>query len=244
MVIEQDEFLAGGAVALTPDVAAACAAEWRTVGVAGDWWTGAERVAIAAEARRARDCPTCAQRKAALSPGLGTDGHDARGALDAVVVDAIHRITTDPGRLSKTWYERVLASGLQPGAYVELVGVIFTLTLVDTFAAAIDATEPVLPSPQRGAPPRVAPEAARPGGARVPIVPPDGWSGPLAQMYQSAPPGSPVANIILALSLVPREQLGLVMLMRHTYRHPVPEITEPQIQLIASTVSAYNDCFY
>ena len=48
---------------------------------AGTWWTGSERLAIAAEARAARDCSLCAKRKAALSP-FSIDGeHDGCGQL-------------------------------------------------------------------------------------------------------------------------------------------------------------------
>lgn len=34
----------------------------------GTWWTGVERRAIATEARAARDCALCSERKAELSP--------------------------------------------------------------------------------------------------------------------------------------------------------------------------------
>ena len=41
---------------------------WTRLASAGTWWTGAERLAIAAEARHALTCDLCRQRKKALSP--------------------------------------------------------------------------------------------------------------------------------------------------------------------------------
>ena len=54
---------------------------WRHVAQPGTWWTGAERVGIAQEVRRAQDCDTCAQRKAALSPYAVEDDHSASPGL-------------------------------------------------------------------------------------------------------------------------------------------------------------------
>lgn len=238
-----DALRTGGAFAVSEDVAEACAGAWDALGSPGEWWTGAERGGIAAEARRARDCATCAKRKTALSPGRGTGGHRPSGLLGVVMVDAVHRIATDPGRLTSAVLADVVSSGNPEAAFVEAVGVIFTQTLVDSLAIALGAPLPRLPDPRPGEPPRVIPEGAGPGGAWVPVLLPDYWTGELAEMYARGPGGS-VANIILALSVVPPEQLNLITLMRRTYRHPEPLLEEPQIQLIASTVSAYNDCFY
>ena len=73
---------------------------WQRLASPGTWWTGAERVAIAAEVRAAWDCALCAQRKEALSPNAVQGAHDGPGELSPVAVEAIHRITTDSGRLS------------------------------------------------------------------------------------------------------------------------------------------------
>lgn len=235
-------FLADGVVPLTQDVARVCASEWNAVGDTGQWWTGTERVAIAAEARRARACSTCDERKASLSPGRGTNGHEPTGVLNDVVVDTVHRITTDPGRLSRSWFDGVLASGLPAGAYVEAVGVISTVTVADTIAAGLAATPARLPDARPGEPDRLAPEAAEPGGAWVPILPPSAWTNEFAALAQAA--SDPMANIMLALSSVQSEHATLIRLMMRTYRHPEPELTKAQVEVIASTVSAFNDCFY
>ncbi len=52
------------------DLLAAQANAWSQIGEPGIWWTGAHRVAIAAETRHATHCPLCAARREALSPGM------------------------------------------------------------------------------------------------------------------------------------------------------------------------------
>ncbi len=238
-------FVDDGIVAVPPDVASACAREWERIGSVGEWWTGRERVHIGAQARRARDCQTCATRRSSLTVGSGTEGHGSDDALGVDVVDTVHRIVTDPGRFTQTRYNDALTNGrIDPAAYVEAVGVIFTTTLVDRLAIALGASLPPLPSAADGTPSRNVSAGAGPGGAWVPLVGPEHWTGELAQIAASIPAGAPVANIILALSLAPSEHLGLITLMRQTYRHPEPALREPQIQLLASTVSAANECFY
>ena len=53
------------------------------------------------------------------------------------MLEVAHRITTDPGRLSREWYQGILDSGLEEAPYVELVGVVATLVSVDTFCRGI-----------------------------------------------------------------------------------------------------------
>ena len=50
------------------DLQAAYQGFWEVLPQPGTWWTGAERVAIAAEVRQAPDCEFCKQRAEALSP--------------------------------------------------------------------------------------------------------------------------------------------------------------------------------
>ena len=81
--------------------------------------TGAERVAIAREVRAARRCAFCAERRAALSPTAVSGAHDAATDLRPAIVDAVHRVVTDPGRLSRCFADEVIA---QPDAFVPNVG--------------------------------------------------------------------------------------------------------------------------
>ena len=63
-------------------------------------------------ARGAAECRLCRERQTALSPNAVPERTTASGALPAVAVDVVHRVSSDPGRLSRAWYEQVLAAGL------------------------------------------------------------------------------------------------------------------------------------
>jgi hypothetical protein len=171
---------------------------------AGTWFTGEQRVAIAAEARAARDCALCRERKSALSP-FSVDGeHDGPGELAPELVDVIHRVITDPGRLSRSWYERVIGAGaIDDAGYVELVAVSVVLNAIDVFARAVGLESAPLPEPEAGAPSSVRPASARHDGAWVPQIPAgaeggDDWHALYADRES-------VPQIGRALSLVPAE---------------------------------------
>lgn len=221
---------------------------------AGTWWTGAERLAIAAEARAARDCALCAERKAALSP-FSIDGvHDGPGGLAAEVVDVVHRIVTDPGRLARSWYEALLADGvLEPERYVELVSVTVVLNALDVFARAIGAPSAPLPAAVAGEPSREGPASARVLGAWVPQIPAGAEGGEdWRALYGDR---EEVPQIGRALSLVPAEVELLQAFSTPHYMH-LDHVTDPgysqpgrvldrmQMELIAARVSAINECFY
>src|SRR5206468_6515452 len=131
------------------------------------------RVAIAAESRHAADCRLCRDRKAALSPSAVRGEHDTRGELAPHVVDVIHRVRTDAGRLTHEWFDGVSAAGLAATDYVELAGVVTMVTGVDFFARTLGIPPLRLPEPLLGAPSRHRPDSARPGGAWVPMIAPD-----------------------------------------------------------------------
>jgi hypothetical protein len=215
----------------------------------GAWWTGAQRVAIAAEARQADTCDFCAARKAALSASAVRGAHRSAGTLPHSTVDVIHRVRTDPARLSRAWFDAVIAGGLEVPAYVELIGVVTMLTGVDYFARTLGIPLLPLPEPRPGAPSRHLPASARSGTAWVPMIAPEDASGPEADLY---PPGALIPNIVRALSLVPAE-VRMLQIMAAAHYLPVAQIGDltarraldrMQMELVAARVSALNQCFY
>jgi hypothetical protein len=56
------------AIEIRKDLPAAYAAYWQQLAKPGNWWTGADRVAIALETRNALTFAFCAERKQVLSP--------------------------------------------------------------------------------------------------------------------------------------------------------------------------------
>jgi alkylhydroperoxidase family enzyme len=222
---------------------------WEHVRSPGTWWTGAQRVAMAAETRRAANCSLCAERKAALSPEAVPGRHEGVGGLSDAAVDVVHRIRTDPARLSRRWFERVVPASLEDAAYVELVGVVTLVTGVDYFARALGIPPFPLPEPLAGEPSRHRPASAKPGTAWVPMIAPENADGPEADLYPEAPM---IPNIMRALSLVP-DQARSLQISSDAHYVPVSQIGDAavcrsldrmQMELVAARVSALNECFY
>lgn len=228
------------------DLAEAYRRAWAHIAEPGTWLTGAERVAVANETRRARGCTLCRERKAALSPASIDGEHDHAGALAAPMVDEIHRVTTDAARLTSSWYHSLLDRGLSAEAYVEALGVAVLVISIDRFQHAMGLPLEPLPSAVPGEPTQVRPEGVVEGEAWVPM------QSSRRVAAAAGLPGGVAPFVIRALSLVPAElrawqdlsaaqYLGeSQMLAFNTSR----AIDRSQMELVAGRVSALNECFY
>ena len=223
---------------------------WERLALPGTWWTGRERVAIAAETRAASTCTFCQKRREALSPFSVQGDHDesTRDILPAAAIDAVHRIVTDPGRLTEDWVSGLASEGVPITHYVELISVVASVRSVDGFHRAMGIALEPLPEPLSGEPSRGRPQAAAPGEAWVPMLPSRRPSGDEADLWNNT-----TANVIRALSLVPDAVRWLKELSAAQYmddeaitdfargRGPLSRV---QTELVARQVSAHNECFY
>jgi hypothetical protein len=244
-------------VAVRADIVDAHDVAWTRISRPGAWLDGKTRIAIAAETRHAGTCALCARRKAALSPYVLDGRHDSRGDLPERVVEQIHRIVTDPGRLTRRWFESVIASGTSDAEYVEIVGVVVTVVSIDTFCRAIGIPPHPLPGPAPGEPHRRRPRTAHQREeAWVPMIHPKDLDGDLDTEEEHVLArywGGTLANIRRALSLVPEEAYAWFQLVETQYlpgkwmrdfAREYRAITHAQIELIAGRVSVINECFY
>lgn len=222
---------------------------WDRLAAPGTWWTGAERIAIAAEVREAASCALCATRKAALSPYAAPGDHDHAGILPDPVVEVVHRLATDAGRLKQSWLRTMLGDGLSEAQYVEIVGVVAMITALDTLDRALGLPLRALPAPQPGEPTHARPRGAKPGLAWVSTVAPEDMTDGDVNPY----PVHGEKNIHRALSLVPQEVMNFfdldveLYLRDHEIRDFGTEyraLSHPQIELLAGRVSALNGCYY
>jgi hypothetical protein len=235
-------------VAVRADLPEAHRRAWRRLAAPGTWWTGEERVAIAAEVRNAARCGLCRRRKAALSPQAEEGEHDALGALPDAAVDVIHRVVTDPARLSRPWFEKTLAGGLSDAQYVEIIGVVVTVVSIDSFCRGLGVPVQPLPHPEPGDPSRRRPAGAGPDGAWVAMIPQGRSAGPDADLFG----GGRAPNVMRAMSLVPDEVRGLMDLGAAHYLstdrmmdlRAGRALDRAQMELIAGRVSALSECFY
>jgi alkylhydroperoxidase family enzyme len=230
-------------------LASECRRAWERLASPGTWWSGAERIALATESRRARECGLCRARKEALSPYTVDGAHDTSGALPPAAVEAVHRITTDAGRLTRKWLEGLFAQGLAEEQYVEIVGVVAVITALDTLDLSLGLPERALPAPRPGKPTQSRPAGARRDLAWVSTVAPEDLRPGDVDPY--AVHG--VKNIHRALSLVPQEVLNFfdldveLYLKDHEIRDFTREfraLTHVQMELLAGRVSSLNGCYY
>ncbi len=223
---------------------------WQSLAEPGAWWTGAQRVAIADEVRRARDCALCAERKDALSPFSVDGAHDSGGGLPDQATDAVHRLVTDASRLSGSWVEKLGANGLREEAYVELLGCVVAVICMDSFHEGVGIPLEPLPEPEPGEPSQERPASAVRGTGWVSMIPSGKATGSEADLF----PGPVAPNVIRAMSLVPDAVRTLKKLSTAMYV-PMDKVGDVsfcegraldrrQIELVAGRVSALNECFY
>lgn len=235
---------------IRPDLRAAYLRTWEDLARPGAWWTGAQRVALAAESRAASGCALCAERRQAISPNAVDGAHDVIGAeLPDAAVDAVHRIVTDPTRLSQSYVEGLASQGLTDGHYVEALGVVVSVVSIDRFHAALGLDLEPLPTPSGGAPSGHRPASAVADVGWVPMIPEGGATGDEADLYSGRAP-----NVLRAMSLVPDAVRRMRDLSTAQYI-PLDQLADPsadpgralsrsQIELVAGRVSALNECFY
>jgi hypothetical protein len=234
------------------DLIAAYRDFWHQLATAGTWWSGEERIAIAAEARQATQCAFCAERKNALSayhlPGEHTAAVDS--PLSEWAVDAVHRVVTDQTRITKDYIQKNAATGLSEGKYVELVGVVVCVFGIDEFCRALGFALESLPAPVAGEPTEYQPGGLESDTGMVSMIS-AGQRGPAE--HDLWPEGHD-ANVVRALSQVPNAVREWEPLSDAQYL-PGPKIDDPaadteralnrmQIELVAGRVSSHNECFY
>lgn len=236
-------------VPVREDLTVAHRRTWQRLAQAGNWWTGAERVAIAAEVRQARRCALCTTRKSALSPHAIEGTHDHVSPLAAAAVDVIHRVTTDPRRLTKAWFDKIMATKeLSDAQYVEIIGEMVAVISIDSFCWGLGVPFHPLPEPQPGNPSHYRPATARHESAWVPMIPASDATGAEADLWQV----DRTANVIRALSLVPDAVRQLLDLSAAHYISMDNfmdltwgrSLSRAQMELIAGRVSALRECFY
>ena len=238
----------GSDLPIREDLAEAHERAWAAVAKPGTWLTGERRVAVAAEIRKARACAHCAKIKAALSPNL-PGRHETLGKVSEAEAELIHRVVNDPGRLSESWSQSVLARGLSEGEYVEITGLIAMVMMMDTCMRALGLAERALPAPLAGEPTRYRPPGARKKVAWLPLVEPEDAVEADGPLYPSPKAG----YIYRGLSLVPqsvREYWALANChylpgeVVYQFDRSIRAISRPQTEVLAARVSALHQCAY
>ncbi len=234
---------------IRPDLVAAHEKAWAAIAAPGTWLSGAQRIAIAAEIRAAFSCTHCVRIKAALSPNSVAGAHETLGVVPPAQVELIHRVVNDPGRLTEKWTNSVLAMGASEGEYVEIVGIITMVMMMDTCQRALGLPLRALPVPAKGQPTRYRPAGAKKKAAWLSLVEPEDAVEADGPMYPSPKAG----YIYRGLSLVP-QSLRDYWALANTHYLPgefvyqfdksIRAIERPQVEILAARVSSLHQCAY
>lgn len=201
---------------------------------AGDWTTGAERVAAWQHVRRSQSSELDQQRREAISPYAVEGQHAPDADLSATDVDVVHRVASDPGRLTRAWADKAIAE-MGEERYTELVAVTAVAKTLDAFDEVLGVPPQNLPSARSSKPTRKRPDDMGDVGAWV-----------------SQSTGPTRANVSRTFSLVPTTNALWRQLVDSHYSRGAEfmqvmwerALTRPQTELVAARTTAGNECFY
>ena len=182
----------------------------------GSFFTGAERVAMAAHARGAR--------------GLAETGTE----LPNDIADNVARVAAEAMATRQSHVEAWTASGRDILAYVELVSVVAQIASIDSYRIGLGANLDPLPEPVGGEPTPEVAEGASMMNAWVPTV-----GVALAPTALSALPREKATKAALGAAWYLTDDVI------HKYDvEPGRELTRSQMELVAARTSWLNECFF
>ena len=189
--------------------------EWAFLAAPGTWWSGEERVQIAAEARRAM----------AGEP----HGEDLPGPAAEVV----RAVAAESPLISAEWVDGLAATGVDMPAYAEIIGVVARLSAVDMFHIALGMPLEPLPSPQSGEPSRRPPPTdVVVGKSFVPMA----VMVSIPQTVSLVPPESVAWQKLSDAMYMTLGEMGNPDFRQALHR--------TQMELVAARTSQINECFY
>lgn len=200
----------------------------------GDWLDGAQRRRAWVEARDARTNELDNARRQAISPNAVAGGHEGNDELAAAAMEVVHRVASDPGRLSRSWADSMIEV-LGDAVYTELVGITATAAALDMFAWATSGADLEIGAAVAGKAAQVRPDDVGDIGAWVPQT-----------------IGGVRANVSRSLSLVPATNIAWIGLVDALYSRGADfvdlswtrALSRPQVELVAARTTAELECFY
>ena len=189
---------------------------WQHIAMPGSFFTGLERVEVAAIARasrRGRDRPAT--------------------SLPRTVVETVETFAVDAHTITGDWVDERERAGISGPAYVELLSVTSFTIVLDTFAFGVGSELHPLPDPLSGAPTGEVDERADVDGGWIATVgrafPPTGFSAIPAEHRMMH-----TLHDVLYIGVRKMVDLGLVR----------DGLARDQMEIVAARTSLLNDCFY
>jgi len=197
------------------DLARAFRELWLHLSRPGTWWSAADRVAIAAEGRRARA------------------GQEVTASLGPAPTEAARMIGATPAETSEARVDSLIDADFTSEHYVELVSIAAQTSAIDAFHLALGLPLEPLPEPVDGEPSQERPiPPARRTRAWVPMTGPP--SIPLA--LSAVPAEVESWDALHDAMYMSSEQMADPDFRRALHR--------TQMELVAARTSAINECFF
>lgn len=204
------------ALAVPADIDGLIERQWERLRRGGTWFSGEERVLIAAEAR-------------------GIPGPD----VDTPAAAAARAIHDRPASITREWLAGLEAEGLTLAEYVEVLGIVSQLRAIDTFEFGVGRPVRPLPEPTAEGPsPAIVPDATINGGW-VPTVGPAYPPSVLSSV--AAENEAAMEDIHGILYLAPTAGDGYTMGNMTVVRDG---LNRTQMEFVAARTSLVNDCFF
>ena len=203
------------AISIRSEISEAFREEWSFLASPGTWWSGEERVQIAAEARRAMA------------------GEPSGDELSAAVAGVVRTVAADSPLISAEWVEGLVAKGVDMPAYAEIIGVLARLSAVDMFHRALGLPLEPLPDPQPGEPSRTPPPTNLVfGKSFVPMA----LMVSIPQTVSLVPPETVAWQELSDAMYMTLGEMGDPDFRQALHR--------TQMELVAARTSQINECFY
>ncbi len=219
----------------------AFAKEWSFLAAPGTWFSGGERVEIAAEARRAMTESLSDDRRGAQAvsgePSASRPermaGEPAGEGLPPALRDVVDMVASSSPLIDADWVAGLDERNVTLPAYAEIIGIASRMSAVDFFHRALGLPLPPLPEPQAGEPTLLPPPTDLiVGKSFLPMVPPVS----IPQTISLVPPETQAWQALSDATYMTFDEMGDPDLSRSLHR--------TQIELVAARTSQVNECFY
>ncbi|MGA9595779.1 MAG: hypothetical protein WBV06_06465 [Acidimicrobiia bacterium] len=206
----------GSPFPIPSSIVSMCQETWTGLATPGSVWSGADRVAMARLTRAAR--------LRLDTPATG---------LPAEIEETVRTLSASPSATSQAFVESCVTAVGEP-AYVELVGLVARVVAVDTFSRLVGVAPEPFPDPVPGAPVAVAPAGLPKRGKTwvsmtdLPVPP---------NVLSLVPPAQAATNVTA-------ETLYMTGAQMEDPDTTIDDLHRTQIEIVASTVSHANNCFY
>ena len=144
-------------ISIRAEIQEALRKEWAFLAAPGTWWSGAERVAIAAEARRAMLESLSEQRLRDQAVAGERTASRPTSILGEHVTAVVRAVAADSPLITAEWVAGLADDGVSLPAYAEIIGIVARLSAVDLFHRALGMPLEPLPEPRPGDPSRTPP---------------------------------------------------------------------------------------